>query len=235
MTYKILCIAHSKNAKTGDIVQTYTQKGSCPIRCPFHLSGCYGENYFTNMQWNRAETAGVYPHQLRDWIEENTDEGALIRHNVAGDMAIPGTNNISPLLLGKLLDAFKGRKAYSYTHCEINEDNAELLRVAQDEGFVISFSCETVEEVDKAKALGCQAVLTVEEFPQSTAITPDGHFLVPCPAQTHENMTCKKCRLCANPKRETVIMFKTHGTKAKKANQAIEKKITFHGLKVTHK
>lgn len=228
MTYKILCIAHSHNAKTGDIAQTYTQKGSCPVCCPFHKSGCYGEGYYTNRQWNRAEKDGVYSHQLRQWVLDNTEEGALIRHNVAGDIAIKGTSQISPLLLGDLLKAFAGRKAYSYTHCEINEGNAELLRFAQEEGFVISFSCETVDEVDEAKALGCQAVLTVSEFPTATAVTPDGHFLVPCPAQTHEGMTCKKCRLCANPKRETIIMFKAHGNGAKKACKAIEQKITFY-------
>lgn len=230
MQYKILAIAHSKNQKTGDIAQTYTEKGSCPISCPFHEHGCYGKGYFTNRQWNRAAIEGIYPKQLREWVVANTKEGDLIRHNVAGDIAIKGTSDISPLLLGDLLNAFKGRKAYSYTHCTINEDNAEFLRFAQDEGFVISFSCETVEEVDKAKALGCQAVITVEDFSTMPKFTPNGHRIVPCPAQTHKGITCKTCELCPNAKRTTIIAFESHGQFADQAIEAIEQKINLHGI-----
>lgn len=224
---RFFAVAHSQNIKTGDIPQTYTSHNSCPVRCPFHKNGCYADNFGTNFQWKRADN-GMTVTELKKWVEKNTEKGALIRHNVGGDIAIPGTSNVSPLLLGRLLDAFTDRKAYSYTHCEITEENAEFLRYSNSHGFVISFSCETVEEVDKARALGVPAVLTVTEFPTASAVTPEGHFLVPCPAQTHEGMTCKKCRLCANPNRDSVVCFLAHGNQAKKARAAIEQKITVY-------
>ncbi len=233
---KILALAHSKNSKTGDIAQTYSTPDTCPERCPFKCNGCYGLGYFTRRQWKRAETEGMYPHQLRQWVLENVPEGALIRHNITGDIAIQGTSEISPLLLGRLLEAFKGRRAWSYTHCEITEENAEFLRVAQDEGFVISFSCETLEEVDRAIDLGCKAVLTVPKFPEGVLYTPKGRRVVPCPAQVKQGVTCKSCNgLCGSPNRETVVMFEAHGQGKEKACKAIEQKITFHGLKVTGK
>lgn len=224
--YRFFATPHSANAKTGDIAQTYTNPETCPTRCPFKGHGCYAENFGANFQWKRAEN-GFDVWALIDWVQANTEEGDLIRHNVAGDICYPNSNDIDPQLVNYLIIAYRGRKAYTYTHAEVNERNAQIVRDATSQGFVISFSCETPEEVDKAFMLGCMAVLTVTKAVEPNATTPNGWRIIQCPNQTHNDVTCKSCALCARL-RGVVIAFQTHGTRAKKANEAIEQKITIH-------
>lgn len=51
----MLIIPHSSNVKTGDIIQSYSARNTCPNRCPFKNNGCYADNSHVSMAWNLAE------------------------------------------------------------------------------------------------------------------------------------------------------------------------------------
>lgn len=220
---KIYPVAHSSNPKTGDIPQTYTSGNTCPERCPFKHNGCYAEGFHTRMAWARAEKSGMSAAALADWVEEHTCENQMIRHNVAGDIATPGTSDIDVDLLTGLVFAFAGRRAYTYTHCEPSAKNLRAASIACAAGFVVNQSCERLDQVDAAMRAGVPAVLAVvADLPAGGIRTPEGRRVIQCPAQTREGVTCKTCRLCARADRPTAIAFAAHGSSAKKARAAIE-------------
>lgn len=40
----MILLPESSNAKTGNIIQSYSSPSSCPVSCPFKESGCYAKN-----------------------------------------------------------------------------------------------------------------------------------------------------------------------------------------------
>lgn len=236
---KCVLFPTSSNLKTGDIIQSYSAPESCPTRCPFKGSGCYGESYHTARQWSRAENAAD-PRFIKDAAEMAAALTSaavlrpageiLFRHNVAGDIAAPGTSGIDAAVLGEVDAAINeanswlnraGRHVlgYTYTHCEIDDYAAALISAAD---IVINASCETVAECKNATEHGVQSVMACADIDAAkAALKAEGLNGVQCPAQTHDT-NCDKCRLCARKTRKSVILFALHGNGAKKAARAIE-------------
>lgn len=52
---KMILIKSSENAKTGDIMQTYSSRSTCPKSCVFKNNGCYAEGYRTKRVWDRCD------------------------------------------------------------------------------------------------------------------------------------------------------------------------------------
>lgn len=228
--YSFFATAHSANRKTGDIAQVYTSSNSCPIRCPFLNSGCYGKNFGTNFQWRKADNGVLDIDGLR-MFAAGLESGTMVRHNVAGDLSFPGTSRINPALVDELISIYAPYRAYTYTHCAIDDESAAVIRKANACGFVINVSCETMGEVDDAMARGLPAVLAVTKAPEKGAKTPCGHRLILCPAQDPQydgkGVNCANCQLCTRGQRTVVICFDAHGSRAKAAREAIEQKIHF--------
>lgn len=235
----MLIIPHSSNTKTGDIIQSYSARNTCPNRCPFKGNGCYADNYHVSMAWNRAENPNDprYVGNKRDLYlsllsatadHAKKESSVLFRHNVAGDIAYDDSDLINRGTLEALTDSCNkvsdtlGVKlqGYTYTHCVINEHNAEAVREATANGFTVNFSCETVGEVKKAKALGCDAVIT-SVTPKETikALKAEGFKALQCLSQT-KGVSCKDCGLCARH-RDLVLVFAVHGNGSKKAKKVI--------------
>lgn len=237
---KIILFPSSSNAKTGNIIQSYSSRATCPEKCPLKAGGCYAEGYYTRKLWDRCDnpedTRYVANYdQLRLALLEATIQhikgspNTLFRHNVAGDVAIEGTSVIDIKRVNILADAVKyvntlfpdSLIGYTYTHCEISEYAAGVIHEAASKGFLINASCETVSEVMQAKALGINTVITsVNSEETKKALKASGIVGVQCPAQTHADRTCKECRLCARDRKTTVI-FSIHGETAKKAAKVI--------------
>lgn len=237
---KIILFPRSSNAKTGNIIQSYSSRATCPEKCPLKDGGCYAEGYYTRKLWDRCDNPKdpryvVTYDQLRLALLEATIQhikgspNVLFRHNVAGDVAIEGTSVIDIKRVNILADAVKyvntlfpdSLIGYTYTHCEISEYAAGIIHEAASKGFLINASCETVSEVMQAKTLGINTVITsVNPEETKKALKASGIVGVQCPAQTHAGRNCKECRLCARDRKTTVI-FKIHGETAKKAAKVI--------------
>lgn len=237
---KIILFPNSSNAKTGNIIQSYSSRATCPEKCPLKEGGCYAEGYYTRKLWDRCDNPEDTRYvanrdQLRLALLEATIQhikgspNVLFRHNVAGDVAIEGTSVIDSSRVNILADAVKyvntlfpdSLTGYTYTHCEISEYAAGIIHEAASKGFLINASCETVSEVMQAKALGINTVITsINPEETKKALKASGIVGVQCPAQTHADRNCEECRLCARDRKATII-FGIHGKTAKKAAKVI--------------
>lgn len=240
---KMLVFTSSSNAKTGNIIQSYSSRSTCPEKCPLRAGVCYAEGYYTRKIWDRCDNPMdkryvANDEQLRATLLEATKQHlkgdsnnstVLFRHNVAGDVATEGTSVLDSRRINSLTGAVEyvnklfpdSLRGYTYTHCEINAHAAGIIRDAASRGFLINASCETIPEVIQAKSLGINTVITsVSPDETKRALKASGIPSVQCPAQTHAGRNCKECRLCSRD-RKTTIIFGVHGSAAKKATKAI--------------
>lgn len=214
MVTKIKYVAHSCNTKTGDISQTYSDPRTCPKSCPFKCHGCYGENFTTRRYWVQSNCTSK---TLADMMESK-GHTKVLRHNVAGDMCIHGTDSLDGELIRNLSRAYKGIKAYTYTHCAKTAENFQLIHKAADNGFVINMSCETLGQVMECRENHVPAVLAVYEWTQKDKATRriDGITYRLCPASHDKNMTCRDCGKCWKKNQKEIIVFPAHGAGKKK-------------------
>jgi hypothetical protein len=192
--------------------------------CPFKKAGCYAENYGLNFLWNRVDagTAGT------DWPTfcnaiEALPPATLWRYGQAGDLPNQA-GHIDGEALGHLVQANIGKRVIAYTHCNpLLGNNAKYIRGANDWGFTVNLSANTLEHADTLSnyQLGPVVVVLPSDQLENTA-TPCGRRVVICPTYTRDDITCMTCGLCAIADRKTIIGFPAHGTGAKKAEQAIK-------------
>ena len=240
---KMILLPTSSNKKTGDVIQSYSSRVTCPTSCKFKKNGCYADGYHTARQWNRCDNpedaryvingehlsiglkAAVFDKLRKDPARNKI----LFRHNIAGDIAIEGTSLIDANRVDIISKAIADTnetignvlQGYTYTHCTIDLNASNIIHDAASKGFLINASCETVQEVKHAKSLGINTVIASID-PNETAreLKAMGMHGVQCPAQTKDGVSCDSCRLCAR-NRDVVVIFGVHGTASKKATKVI--------------
>jgi hypothetical protein len=209
----------SSNAKTGPIPVTTTSADTCPKSCPFYGQGCYAKaGYHLRMHWDKVST-GKRGTNLSTLCKEiaKLPEGQLWRHNQAGDL--PGRDGaIDSAGLRMITDANKGRKGFTYTHKPCVGINVAHIREANDNGFTVNLSANSLVHADELAKHGLPIAAVLPETWQRGDRTPGGMRIVKCPAQTQDNMTCAKCGLCQKRNRGFVIGFEAHGAQAKAVN-----------------
>lgn len=227
---KIHFVPVSRDAKVGIMSATYTSCNTCPNRCPFKHAAddkekdgpCYGKWGPCGLHFRAvsAGISGVAPEELKEKIQSGA-HCSTVRHNVAGDIAVPGTDNIDENLVNVLCDAYKsaGVQAYTYTHCEQNDKNLKIMKESTKNGLVINASCEKLEEVKKVMEAGVPAVIAVNTMKEKVA-TVDGVKIVRCPNWENKEKTCQNCRLCMMKERKFAIAFPVHGPQAKKVQKS---------------
>lgn len=216
-------IHHVKNTRDsklkGDndkvqVSSTYTAPCYCPIRCPWKNHGCYGEKgncniHFRNVAMRRTGTPiNLLPNQVF-----SVGCGPIVRINVVGDMAIPGTSELSKEFVDTVISAYPRhfvQELYTYTHCELNSRNLKIMRDALAKGFVINASCERHAQVKTAIENGVPAVLVVKYMPKNF-VEKDGVKYVKCPNQISQKNKCLRCKKCMQGDRREVIVFEYHG------------------------
>lgn len=240
---KMILLPTSSNKKTGDVIQSYSSRVTCPDSCKFKKNGCYADGYHTARQWNRCDNPedaryvtngehleiGLKAAVFNKLRKDPTRNKILFRHNIAGDIAIEGTSTIDANRVDTIAKAIADTnktvgnilQGYTYTHCTIDLNASNIIHEAASRGFLINASCETVQEVKHAKSLDINAVIASID-PKETAreLTAMGMHGVQCPAQTKDGVSCDSCRLCSCD-RVSVVIFKVHGTSSKKAAKVI--------------
>lgn len=213
-------IAASSNVKLGAIPATRTERASCPTTCPFWAKGCYAKYGPESMQWSRMNGA-------LDWAQlcskiAKLPKGQLWRHNTAGDL--PHTDGqISWTMLRQLVKANNGRRGFTYTHHDVeNEHNRLAIDTANVMGFTVNVSTESVEVADKVMTEYRLPAVAVVPSTESRRFfkTSSGRQVVVCPATIHDDVTCSTCGLCQNADRKAIVAFPAHGT-ARKSVDAI--------------
>jgi hypothetical protein len=152
-------------------------------------------------------------------------EGTLWRHNVAGDLPGEG-DTIHRQDMVSLIEANIGRKGFTYTHKPPSRaDNATLIHYANNMGFTVNLSANTLAHADQLAALNIGPVVVVQDAIEGTradTVTPEGRKVATCPATYRDDITCKSCGLCAVRDRKVIVGFPAHGA-AKRAAAAIAK------------
>ena len=101
---------------------------------------------------------------------------------------------------------------------KLSEHNLNLIRYANNKGFTINLSADTLEQADilSDTKIPTTVVLpfTKKQFEKLSANpsdikTPQGKHITICPEQTH-NIKCLDCKLCSHNKRKTIIGFFKH-------------------------
>lgn len=193
----------------------YTSWAYCPGRCPWAKTGhCYGRNgncykHFRDVSEGKTGTpVSMLPAQV---FAKGC--GQYVRVNITGDMAIPGTDDLSQEFVDTIIRAYPREfvmELYTYTHCALSGRNLHIMRDAIARGFTINASCERPEQVKKAIANGVPAVLVVKHMPESK-LEKDGVTYIKCPNQVKGTNKCAHCKLCMHGDRRECVVFEYHG------------------------
>ena len=225
----------SSNVKTGPIPVTMTSRASCPSNCGLSGSGCYAESGHVRLHWNRADGpqkasngalgnfSGAPLATLASALE-SLPKGQLWRHNVAGDL-VHHNQLIDAETLLTIVKANHKKRGFTYTHHKVLGDdsisrtNASLIKLANDGGFTVNLSADTLGDADKLLALNIGPVVTLLPIDApNLSYTQAGNPVVKCPAVDNDNVQCSTCALCANVNRRSIVGFPVHGTSKKKAD-----------------
>ena len=120
----------------------------------------------------------------------------------------------------QILLAQRGKRGFGFTHYDASlPHNAGVIRAANQEGFTINLSADTLAEADRLADLGVGPVAALlPEGTRKPVRTPAGRLVTVCPATVRDDVTCASCGICAVPHRKAIIGFPAHGTGAKKAH-----------------
>jgi len=90
----------------------------------------------------------------------------------------------------------------------------------------VNLSADSLTQADEYAKLGIAPVTVVlpENTPHRGNKTPDGLPIVVCPAQTADDVTCEKCKLCTVKNRQSVVGFLAHGTKKRALTETLNQK-----------
>ena len=233
----------SGNRKTGQISVSKTSAGTCPDSCSFKHNGCYAENHWTVKDWRRLNDGQKGQDWQAFCKAVKTSATDLWRHNEAGDL--PGDRDvIDANMLRMLVEANSGKNGFTYTHKPTNRiatarmnaarmtqglaplsdaqcqrlvlDNRAAIADAVLRGLTINVSHDSISELDAGVAGVLPSVVVLPLDAPAVQVTPRGHKVVVCPAQTKEKVTCESCKLCSRADRKVVIGFRAHGSHAKK-------------------
>lgn len=216
-----ILVLSSKNEKTGNVSATYASiDGSCPKDCMHRDNGCYAQTGMVGIHSFRLnafsktlprsdarEVARTEARQIRQAIRDGNNVRPMRLH-VAGDCRTPAAAKI-------LSDACQewNNPVWTYTHAWKVVPRGNWGKVS------VLASVDNKKDISAAMERGYAVAIVVEKHPDDGRAwtMPTGHRVVPCPAQTRDNVTCEKCRLCWKDGflRETkaVISFAAHGVK----------------------
>lgn len=225
--YRVHLSPKSGNVKTGPIPVSTTSSATCPTACPFRsdaAGGCYAASGPLALHW-RAVTAGERGTDWRSFVGSIAalPEGALWRHNQAGDLPGDGIT-IDRDALDALVEANVGRRGFTYTHYLPTGSNGGAVADANARGFTVNLSANDIAHADALADLGIAPVVAVlpsdvDGRATRTVRTPAGRTVVVCPATYRDDVSCATCALCARADRTTIVGFPAHGTGKARASR----------------
>lgn len=208
----------SANKKLGGLPASSTSMSTCPTRCSFRDNGCYASSGPIFVNW-RALSDGRRGTDLDEFCEgvRKLPKQQLWRWAQAGDLPGDGAR-INRTALNKIVHANRGRSGFGYSHYNPRlKKNSEALRHANENGFTLNLSAETLAEADEFVALNLAPVVVVLPTEQRGNLkTPGGNTVVVCPASLGPEVTCATCAICANAGRKFVVGFPAHGSGKKR-------------------
>lgn len=215
-------VNRSSNIKIGPIPATMSPRSTCSDLCPFKRSGCFGDNFPLSLHWDRLDYKGLSWQKMLQKVAA-LKAGRLFRHNVVGDLKLLADGSIDAAALSEFAAVAADKRPIIYTHAAQTTRNLNALARS---GVVVNVSCETYAQAERAISHGVNAVLTVKRS-EVTETTRKSHTLrlVPCPAESRDDVTCATCALCARDRVESgvIVTFHAHGSQTKKIEAALDR------------
>lgn len=221
----VCSVERSGNEKTGQTATTYVSRESCR-GCPL-WDVCYGTGGKVSMVLQdlerRAQADKLGPMELAHEEAaqlDGMDGKRPCRLHVTGDCKWPAAARIVAGAAARYR-ARHGQAVWTYTHFWADVPRAEWGEVS------VLASCETAGEVRAAHARG-YATATVEGQDIAETLKSDGFRVIPCPAQTRDNVNCASCRLCWRDgllkRNKLVVSFAAHGFRARMTREVVAAK-----------
>lgn len=231
----VLVVPRSQNRKLGSVAATYASQATCPGDCPFRNAGCYAEHgplsWAVTNKLNRSRVKD--PLRVAKLEAEGIDKLPAdrdLRLHVLGDCP----TRESAAELGAAADRYVERgvaydrrrgfhtpSVWAYTHAW-----RKVSRKSWGRSISVLASCESADDVRRARRRGYAAAVVVDEFESDRAYEFGEFRLVPCPSQTR-GATCDNCRLCFDDGRlkdaGLVIGFAVHGSLKAKVAQTVRR------------
>jgi len=216
--------AASSNSKTGPMLVTTQSSDTFALSCPFNGTGCYAHYGLLKWHWDRV-SSGERSKNWQSFLDaiKKQQKGSLWRLSQAGDL--PGyQGKIDKNKLQDIIDANKHMKGFTFTHKPMTKTNKALIKHANDNGFTINLSADSLSDADKKAAMniGPVAVPIPSDPDQWPTHTPGGRKISVC-LNTTKGLTCVQCGLCAVAGRKSVVGFPAHGTAFRKVEAVISK------------
>lgn len=212
-------VVNSYNRKLGGIPSSVTSRGTCPPSCSFYGAGCYADGHLLAIHWRRV---GEHGDSWANFCASvaRLPEGQLWRHNTAGDL--PGVGEeVDKIALEQLVAANVGKRGFTFTHKKAFEE----VRRANDRGFTINLSADSLEQADELFEKGAGPVVVVirSTTPDRGTKTSKGRKVIICPAQKTDgrDITCASCGLCAISTRKAIIGFRAHGVHTARVDKIV--------------
>jgi hypothetical protein len=209
---------------------------TCPDTCSFKKNGCYGLGGPVLIHWRKLSN-GLKGEQWNDFcntVKTKIRRGQIWRHNQVGDLV--GDNNlIDGPALKLLVEANKGKLGYTYSHKGVitsdklseqtAENNRQAIKHANENGFTVNLSADSIKEADEKVNLNIGPVVVVlnSKTENKSIFTPQGKKIIICPATYRDDVTCASCQLCQK-QRSCIVGFPAHGNAKNKVNEIISKK-----------
>ena len=227
-----LAVAKSGNEKTGPIAATYTGTDRTCTDCPHKGTGsCYYESGFRTRGLNarlntaaRTQKASVLriakaeARAIDGLLTSGKVKHRPLRIHVGGDAP---TAEAAALIAGaaRRFSERVDAPAYTYTHAW-----RDVPRKVW-KGVSVLASVETLADAKRALKRGYAPAIIVDRFDGDKASVVDGIRLIPCPAQTKDDVSCADCRLCMDADKlvsmNAAVAFAAHGTQAKKTREIL--------------
>lgn len=228
----------SSNKKTGPIPVSTHSRDSCPTSCKMRDAGCYAELGPMAIHWKKV-TEGLRGGGFKDFLNQikQLPKKAIWRYAQAGDLPGEG-DEIDRAELLALAKANRGRRVIAFTHKPLTPKNLEAIQQAEQFGFHINASADSLAEADDLISKGVSVVTvlpsyygrkkaeTLHAYRQRLnnlpRTTPSGTILSVCPA-TYTDTTCQLCGVCSKRRaRGVVIGFPAHGSKTRVVDARLE-------------
>lgn len=215
MSYRVHLTRVSANKKTGPIPVSTTEASTCPPTCA-QYDTCYAKFGPLGLHW-KAVNDGKRGMDWDEFCEEVSclRPNKLWRHNQAGDLPGDGVN-IDVAALSKLVTANMGRRGFTYTHYPLVPENLRAIEAANDGGFTVNISCDSLTDSDFVSQISRapQVVVLPSTTTEHALYTPAGRKVVVCPATYRDDIDCSICGACADRSlQRAVIGFPAHGMK----------------------
>jgi hypothetical protein len=210
MTRMVHWVSRSKDKKVGDVMVSYSPIETCPDSCSLKSGGCYAWGlFYLKILGTKISDGRLSPKTLSIASKKKNPLSKIARHRVAGDIVGDVPSTIDECKQIELM----GLINIGYTHDWRSLEAQPLKKWFRA-------SCQSIEELLEARALGWSTTLIVDKGSPKRVILPNGESAFKCPARIgvsgKKDIDCNTCTLCkVNDKTANkTIMFEIHGSKS---------------------